>query len=905
MTVWNRAIAGFLTIYRNSFNLAAISQSSGAFEEASHCIQSALIEERKLFKSSILDQTDTITQFHAENKDTTIREHEKTRSILLDAVRKVDSSEKRISVEENGQLHSQEQDLEVRRRAENHLLRNLRISSVSERYNRIVEAHATTFQWIFKVPTANDRPWSDFARWLKYGDGIYWINGKAGSGKSTLMRYIYDCQQTRDLLKEWCGDLPLTIAAFFFWNSGTPDQKSQNGLLRTLIHELLSQHRELIPIAFPDHWRDLYVNPIERQQDFLWTRNVLKQAFHAIRTQSQIRTCLFIDGLDECEGDRDGNYEEIVSFFTGLLDSANIKICISSRPWLAFEDAFGRSPSLKLQDLTFNDITCYVDDKINGHSRMRDLRCIDPEIATNLTHEIVTKSSGVFLWVHLAVRSLLDGFTNRDHISDLQKRLQELPADLESFYKNILLNHIRPFYHEQSSQMFQMVQAANTGFIGCPPLTLSLLMLSFTEETESALVLNPPKRLLKPEDRAFRCSEMAARLKSQCGGLLEVSGTWQTVGYLHHSVRDFLNMPDTQELLLSRTKQSFNPDERLFKACLLHLKYVMSTPGNQFDEVSCLVQHTLNLARKAMATTGDSYAEFLDELDKTVMDQWLRVPRQVRSPQGDLRDLRMQGAHWANFLAFRESTNAGTLANGDNFLSLAVLFGLRKYVEAKFEEDRTTLSTKSGRPLLDYIVFSEFPIEAEMVSLLLRNGADPNKEFCGCSIWQYALELIELLREPFLKNGLDNFSNRRTLLNPNREVLSHIFKLLVEGRADPNVLCMHIKNSRSSRELPKYAVSFSTPSKIFSPGGLFPDAKLANLVKSRGGVEFLESIQLRSTDWDDVLAEAWKMKTQVVPRFRAFLRMQNSRRKSNWGHKPRGPRRKAQYRANWQRLQTC
>jgi hypothetical protein len=51
---------------------------------------------------------------------------------------------------------------------------------------------------------------------------------------------------------------------------------------------------------------------------------------------------------------------------------------------------------------------------------MRELRQIDTEYADNLTREIVTKASGVFLWVKLAVHSLLDGFTNRDCISDLQ-----------------------------------------------------------------------------------------------------------------------------------------------------------------------------------------------------------------------------------------------------------------------------------------------------------------------------------------------------------------------------------------------------------------------------------------------------------------------------------------------------
>jgi hypothetical protein len=295
-----------------------------------------------LFQSSVLDQTKAITQLHTETKDITISEHEKTRSILLSAVRGVDVPRK-----DSGSSGT-DQELETRRRTGDRILRSLRIDSISERYNRIVEAHAATFQWIFTDPAAEDRPWSDFAQWLKSGNGIYWINGKAGSGKSTLMRYIYDRGRTADLLGDWAAELPLTIASFFFWNSGTPDQRSQNGLLRCLIYEVLSQNRDLMPIVVLNQWQEQL--DTDRPLGFRWQRHELRAAFESLRTQNQTRICLFIDGLDEYEGDKDGTYEEIISFFIGLVRSPNIKICLSSRPWLIFEDAFRRSPSLKLQD---------------------------------------------------------------------------------------------------------------------------------------------------------------------------------------------------------------------------------------------------------------------------------------------------------------------------------------------------------------------------------------------------------------------------------------------------------------------------------------------------------------------------------------------------------------------------
>ena len=113
-------------------------------------------------------------QLHTEATETTIKEHEKTRSILLETVREVDAARNTSAVPKTDHEISQEQGPEVRRRiAEDHVLRSLRIQSMSERYDGIVEAHAATFEWIFKDPAAEDRPWSDFAQWLKSSEGIY------------------------------------------------------------------------------------------------------------------------------------------------------------------------------------------------------------------------------------------------------------------------------------------------------------------------------------------------------------------------------------------------------------------------------------------------------------------------------------------------------------------------------------------------------------------------------------------------------------------------------------------------------------------------------------------------------------------------------------------------------------
>ena len=61
------------------------------------------------------------------------------------------------------------------------------------------------------------------------------------------MKFLAHHPETRSNLKVWAKNKTLVLAAFFFWSSGTNLQKSQEGLLRSLLFEILSQSPELVP----------------------------------------------------------------------------------------------------------------------------------------------------------------------------------------------------------------------------------------------------------------------------------------------------------------------------------------------------------------------------------------------------------------------------------------------------------------------------------------------------------------------------------------------------------------------------------------------------------------------------------------------------------------------------------
>lgn len=68
------------------------------------------------------------------------------------------------------------------------LLDSLKDDSLNARQDVIDDACQETLEWLFE-PEKVDSPetaWDNFPDWLQSNDRIYWFQGKAGSGKSTV-----------------------------------------------------------------------------------------------------------------------------------------------------------------------------------------------------------------------------------------------------------------------------------------------------------------------------------------------------------------------------------------------------------------------------------------------------------------------------------------------------------------------------------------------------------------------------------------------------------------------------------------------------------------------------------------------------------------------------------------------
>ena len=137
---------------------------------------------------------------------------------------------------------------------ENAILASLWFRTMNIRECQVKEAYRNTCSWIFQDPKAHQKPWSNFRKWLEQERGCYWISGKAGCGKSTLMKYIIGDPRTQNALMRWTGSKSPLTASYFFWMAGTWLQKNQEGLLRSLLHSILAQRRDLIAKVFPSQY---------------------------------------------------------------------------------------------------------------------------------------------------------------------------------------------------------------------------------------------------------------------------------------------------------------------------------------------------------------------------------------------------------------------------------------------------------------------------------------------------------------------------------------------------------------------------------------------------------------------------------------------------------------------------
>ncbi|KAK8108438.1 hypothetical protein PG984_014239 [Apiospora sp. TS-2023a] len=599
------------------------------------------------------------------------------------------------------------------------ILERLHFDQLQTRHHAIEKAHSKTFKWAFEQQ--NQGLW--FREWLENHNGIFWVYGKPGSGKSTFMKFLCGNEDTRNCLQRWAGEKGLIIAKFFFWNAGSNLQKSQEGLLRSLLFEILRQCPELMPAAknamaeIPD---------LDKPDPLRYTHNLM-HIYQRIATQNvPLKFCFFVDGLDEFQEER-RSHLDLIKFLKQLELSSDIKLCVSSRPWTVFVDEFGSKPewTLKLEDLTRDDIQQYVSEKLKEHPQFNILAQMNTDYL-RVVDAVVERAQGVFLWVYLAVRTLLQGLTYHDSVKTLYRRLQEFPPDLEPFFQH-LIDSVDPIYSKQMTRYLKITTIANR-----PLLAMVYSYLDDIDDNpDFAIALEQSE--LSLEQIRFRMDKLRRRLDGRSRGLLEIV-QWRGRGYMtratffedrvdfiHRTVRDFLHQSEDVQSLLQQNAGSENIPLTACHAILATMKTIPTITPYEYDDATRFVYELFSFIRESLLENPNL---------ETALEPIVEAAE----------------------TSYR--TTASTADDGyvrKLFAGLAARVDLISSVRKKLAANPSMLQNNPENhfmPVLHYALefrFFKFPISMRTVTLLLEAGADPNgQEFKSepHTVWSSFVEVL-------------------------------------------------------------------------------------------------------------------------------------------------------------------
>ncbi|KAL8722593.1 MAG: hypothetical protein Q9225_000949 [Loekoesia sp. 1 TL-2023] len=444
----------------------------------------------------------------------------------------------------------------------NRLLESLEFSEMNLRKNEVAFSHPETFEWMYDDDVK--RPWNSSTAWLKGDQQIYWINGKPGSGKSTLIKFIATNPRTKELLGKWSPDTEPLVVTYYLWLAGSKMQRCLKGLLCSVIHQILMADS------------GLYEKFLQTDKTLLtkwsvndWSDGELQRFLLKLINLPIDPVCIFIDGLDEF--DKGDDIENLLSFIEALFLPGRSKVCVSSRPESYIVKRLKNYRKLRLQDLTAGDMRLCIRNRLEVARAQCQPAPVDDKRIEDIIEVIAGKADGVFLWVHYALSSLVRGMRNEDDFRDPLDRIEQLPSEMSQLYLQMWnrLNEDQKLYRDEATTYFSYAYEY-------PELSLFELLVALDHSLQDDFLKNFEAQ--DPVCLTERCQQLESRILTRCAGLLEivregdsdqdpylpvVDESVQELGWFASSHKyNFLHVPKTRMSRFACHRSSVN--ERVF-----------------------------------------------------------------------------------------------------------------------------------------------------------------------------------------------------------------------------------------------------------------------------------------------------------------------------------------------------
>ncbi|KAJ6176749.1 hypothetical protein N7485_003663 [Penicillium canescens] len=179
---------------------------------------------------------------------------------------------------------------------------------------------------------------SQISKWAESSDSkcMFWLNGMAGTGKSTIARTV--AQTFRENQQ---------LGATFFFKKGEADRGDAKHLIPTITKQLVTRHQQLAPgvLKAIENDPDISAKALREQFDKL-----ILEPLQSLNSSKSSTTMIVIDALDECE-ERD--IPVILDLLPQLQKSKvlRVRVFLTSRPELPVRLGFRKRDDHQDMDL--------------------------------------------------------------------------------------------------------------------------------------------------------------------------------------------------------------------------------------------------------------------------------------------------------------------------------------------------------------------------------------------------------------------------------------------------------------------------------------------------------------------------------------------------------------------------
>ncbi|KAI0410229.1 hypothetical protein F5X98DRAFT_387040 [Xylaria grammica] len=496
------------------------------------------------------------------------------------------------------EVKAREEDEKRLRREREDCLGCLSFPSMNARRDNIGDAHSNTCDWLFNT--------TEFTEWrrrdeLPTHNGILWIKGKPGAGKSTLMNHTLSyCERAlHDHL----------IVSYFFNARGGALEKTPLGMMRSIVYQLLRTDDTLYR-AFLDSYRENV--RISRGGELQWQVPQLKKFIQSITKQPHLHSkplLLLVDALDECAEEE---VRDVVGFLETLSVNAvnfgvELRICLSSRHYPSIGMKKNLELIVEVRQEHGTDIAAYIQERLNTDDG-------------SLEDRVREKAHGIFLWVVLVVAMLNKAYDEGRHEA-MQKTLDELPEGLEGMFDTIL--------GQGDSDKTELVSMFQWVLFSQRPLSSKEL---YTAVVNRSLPSSETiRRRITTSSKGLIEVRKEVRKKVCIRGHVEVVFS-ESVQFIHLSVKDFL----CRNKRLEKLDPSLRPDAisvshaRLWAycwSCIRDLGPNIADTSNRVEMKSTESRHFIKYAAEYIIVHAEEALannEIGHRLDRE-MGEWIRA----------------------------------------------------------------------------------------------------------------------------------------------------------------------------------------------------------------------------------------------------------------------------------------